>query len=122
MVLKIGGDMLALDAAIRRQIETEARKLTDRFPGEPIEAQVNVQEEFDQLHGHRVRCELSAKLGAGRQVVVREARKVASEAISEVFSAARRNVRRLRRRSVLDLAPTPKTVAARAASAQVATR
>ena len=121
MVLKIGGDMLALDAAIRRQIETEARKLVDRFPGEPIEAQVNVQEEFDQLHGHRVRCELSAKLGSGRQVVVREARKVAAEAISEVFTAARRNVRRLRCQSVLDLAPAPKTVAARA-GVQVATR
>ncbi|MTW21446.1 HPF/RaiA family ribosome-associated protein [Allochromatium palmeri] len=121
MVLKIGGDMLALDAAIRRQIEAETRKLVDRFPSEPIEAQVNVQEEFDQLHGHRVRCELSAKLGSGRQVVVREARKVAAEAISEVFSTARRNVRRLRRQSVLDLAPTPKPIAARA-SAHVATR
>ncbi|MGQ9660047.1 MAG: HPF/RaiA family ribosome-associated protein [Thermochromatium sp.] len=115
MVLKIGGDMLALDAAIRRQIEEEARKLTDRFPGERIEAQVNIQEEFDQLHGHRIRCELSAKLGAGRQMVMREARKVASEAISEVFAAARRNVRRLRRRGGgLDLAPVTKTLTAHA--------
>jgi len=39
-------------------------------------------------------------------VVVREARKVAAEAISEVFAAARRSVRRLRRQTVLDLAPT----------------
>ncbi|MBK1719549.1 HPF/RaiA family ribosome-associated protein [Thiocystis violacea] len=105
MVLKIGGDMLALDAAIRRQIESEARKLADRFPGEPIEAQFTVQEEFDQLHGHRVRCELSTKLGSGRQVVVRDARKAASEAIAEVFAAARRNVRRSRRYSIMDRSP-----------------
>ncbi|NEX21158.1 Fis family transcriptional regulator [Thiorhodococcus mannitoliphagus] len=105
MVLKIGGDTLALDAEIRRQIESEAQKLADRFPGERIEAQVNVQEEFDQLHGHRVRCELSAKLASSRQVVVREARKTAKEAIAEVFLAARRNVRRLRRQSVMGVAP-----------------
>lgn len=121
MVLKIGGDLLALDATIRRQIEAEARKLVDRFPGEPIEAQVTVQEEFDAVHGHRVRCELSTKLGAGRQIVVREARKVAAEAISEVFTAARRNVRRLRRQTVLNLAPAPQPVAVRRV-AQVATR
>ena len=118
MVLKIGGDMLALDAAIRRQIESEARKLTDRFPGESIDAQVNVQEEFDPLNGHRVRCELSAKLGSGRQVVVREARKSASEAIAEVFATARRNVRRLRCQSVLQLSPAPKPLAH---SARIAT-
>ena len=111
MVLKIGGDLLALDALIRRQIEAEARKFVDRFPSEPIEAQVTIQEEFDPVHGHRVRCELSAKLGAGRQVVVRDARKVAAEAISEVFSAARRNVRRLRHQTVLKRTPTPKPVA-----------
>lgn len=127
MVLKIGGDLLALDATIRRQIEAEARKLVDRFPSEPIEAQVTVQEEFDPVHGHRVRCELSTKLGAGRQIVVREARKVAAEAISEVFTAARRNVRRLRRQNVLNLAAVPTAAAAPKPAtvrgvAQIATR
>jgi ribosome-associated translation inhibitor RaiA len=112
MILKIGGDMLALDATIRRQIESEAQKFADRFPAEPIEAQVTIQEEFDQLHGHRVRCELSAKLGAGRQVLFRDAQKTPAAAINEVFSTARRSVRRLRRPSVMDLAST----------AQIATR
>ena len=111
MVLKIGGDMLALDATIRRQIESEAGKLRDRFPGEPIEAQFTVQEEFDPLHGHRVRCELSAKLGCGRQVLVRDARKSASEAIQEVFTAARRNVRRLRLQNMMDLSPNAQSTA-----------
>ncbi|NEV60455.1 HPF/RaiA family ribosome-associated protein [Thiorhodococcus minor] len=106
MVLKIGGDTLALDVEIRRQIESEAQKLADRFPGERIEAQVNVQEEFDQLHGHRIRCELSAKLASGHQVLVREACKTAKEAIGEVFLSARRSMRRLRRQSMMEVAPT----------------
>lgn len=111
MVLKIGGDTLALDAEIRRQIESEAQKLSDRFPGERIDAQVTVQEEFDQLHGHRVRCELSAKLSSGHQVVVRDARKSAKEAIDEVFTSARRRVRKVRRQSVVDIAPASPTSA-----------
>ncbi|MBK1722924.1 Fis family transcriptional regulator [Thiocystis violacea] len=111
MVLKIGGDTLALDADIRRQIESEAKKLADRFPGERMDAQVTVQEEFDQLHGHRIRCELSAKLASGHQVVVRDARKIPAEVIAEVFASARRNVRRLRRHNVLALTPASQPVA-----------
>ena len=103
--------MLALDADIRRQIESEARKLADRFPSEHLDAQVTIREEFDQLNGHRVRCELSARLTSGRQVVVRDARKSAADAIEEVFNAARRNVRRLRLQSVAGLTPAPQTVA-----------
>ena len=103
--------MLALDADIRRQIESEARKLTDRFPGENFDAQVTIREEFDQLNGHRVRCELSARLSSGHQVLVRDARKSAKDAIAEVFNAARRSVRRLRLQSVADLAPAPQGVA-----------
>lgn len=105
MYMKIGGDTLALDGAIRGQIESEAQKLANRFPDERIEAHVTIQEEFDPLHGHRVRCELSAKVGSGRQMVVRDARKTADEAINEVFTAARRSVRRLRRPSVLHANP-----------------
>lgn len=107
MHMKIGGDTLALDADIRRQIEAEAQKFAARFPDGQIDAQVTIQEEFDQLHGHRVRCELSAKVGSGRQVVVRDARKTASEAIREVFNAAGLKVRRLRRQHILSLLPTP---------------
>lgn len=105
MPIKIGGDTLALDAEIRRRIESELRTLADRFPDEQFDAHVTIQEEFDPLHGHRIRCELSAKLGSGRQMVLRDARKTAAEAISEVFGAARRSVRRLRRRDFLNLAP-----------------
>ncbi|EXJ13729.1 HPF/RaiA family ribosome-associated protein [Imhoffiella purpurea] len=107
MPIKIGGDTLALDADIRRQIELEVKKLADRFPDEQLDAHVTIQEEFDPMHGHRVRCELSARLCSGRQVVVRDARKKASEAIQEVFTAARRSVRRLRRQNVVNLAATP---------------
>lgn len=110
MFMKIGGDTLALDGAIRGQIESEAQKLADRFPDERIEAHVTIQEEFDPLHGHRVRCELSAKVGSGRQMVVRDARKTANEAINEVFTAARRSVRRLRRPSVLHANPAAPSI------------
>ncbi len=105
MILKLGGDTLALDADIRRQVESEAQQLADRFPGERIEIQVTVQEEFDQLNGHRVRCELSAKLASCHQVLVRDAGKNASEVIHEVFVGARRNVRRVRRQTLCDIAP-----------------
>lgn len=110
MCLKIGGDTLALDADIRHQIEAETQKLADRFPDETFDLQCSIQEEFDQLHGHRVRCELSAKLGSGRQMVARDARKSASEAISEVFSTTRRNIRRLRRPYLLNPSPATQTV------------
>jgi ribosome-associated translation inhibitor RaiA len=97
MPIQISGDTLALDAAIRRQIESEADKLAQRFPGERITARARIGEELDPLHGHRVRCELRADLGRGRQLLVREARKDAFEAIREAFGTARRNLRRMRR-------------------------
>ena len=100
MPIKISGDTLALDKAIRRQIESEAQKLALRFPEEQIETRARINEEFDPLHGHRVRCELRADLGHGRQLVVRDARKDPAEAIREVFATAKRNLRRLRRRLV----------------------
>lgn len=106
MPIHISGDTLALDKAIRRQIEHEAQKLAERFPGASIDARAKICEEFDPLHGHRVRCELRADLGRGHQLVVRDARKDAFEAIKEVFGTAKRNVRQLRRRgSALPSAP-----------------
>lgn len=111
MCMKIGGDLLALDADIRHQIEAETQKLADRFPDETFDLQCSIHEEFDQLHGHRVRCELSTKLGSGRQMVVRDARKSASEAINEVFASTRRNIRRLRRQYILNPAAATQTSA-----------
>jgi ribosome-associated translation inhibitor RaiA len=105
MLIKIGGDTLALDGEIRRHIEAEVAKLAARFPGENLEARATIQEEFDPLHGHRVRCELSAKIAHGRQIVVRDARKTAREAIDEVFGLARRNLRRMRRQVGLPRTP-----------------
>lgn len=58
MLINIGGDTLALDGEIRRHIENEVAKLAARFPGEDLEARATIQEEFDPLHGHRVRCAL----------------------------------------------------------------
>lgn len=110
MILKVGGDTLALDADIRRQIESEAQQLADRFPSERIEIQVTVQEEFDQINGHRVRCELSAKLASCHQIVMRGARKTAFEAIQDVFVGARRNVRRARRQTRRDITPVARAV------------
>lgn len=104
MPITISGDTLALDKAIRRQIESEAQRLAERFPEERIEARARISEEFDPLHGHRVRCELRADFGRGRQLVIRDARKDAAEAIREVFGTARRNVRQLRRRMLAPLA------------------
>jgi ribosome-associated translation inhibitor RaiA len=118
MLIKIGGDTLALDGEIRRHIETEAAKLAARFPGEDLDARAIIQEEFDPLHGHRVRCELSAKMPHGRQIVVRDARKTAREAIDEVFGLARRNLRRVRRQ--IPLARTPIHTALNAAAGAVA--
>lgn len=97
MLIQIGGDTLALARDIRSHIESEAAKLSARFPGDDIDARVTIQEEFDPLHGHRVRCELSAKIAQCRQVVVRDAHKTAKEAINQVFSLAHRNLRRSRR-------------------------
>ena len=112
MPIQISGDTLALDKAIRRQIEAEAQKLAERFPEERIDAKARINEEFDPLHGHRVRCELRADLGRGRQLIVRDARKDPAEAIREVFVAARRNVQRLRRRLVAGTQPAVTPVGA----------
>jgi ribosome-associated translation inhibitor RaiA len=98
MLIKIGGDTLALDGEIRRHIEDEATQLATRFPGEELQALVTIQEEFDSLHGHRVRCEVSARTAQGGQVVVRDARKTAREAIDGAFGLARRGLRRARHR------------------------
>ena len=102
MRIQISGDTLALDRAIRRQIETEAGALTARFSREPMDLRVQIAEELDQLHGHRVRCEIRIQAGRGRQWVVREAHKAASQAIAESFKNARKTIRRTLHRSLPD--------------------
>jgi ribosome-associated translation inhibitor RaiA len=110
MPIHISGDTLALDKKIRSEIETEAHRFEQRFAGTAIDARARITEEFDALHGHRVRCELRADLGGGRQIVVREARKDPFEAIREAFGTARRNLRKIRRRPSLATPPASQVV------------
>jgi ribosome-associated translation inhibitor RaiA len=93
----ISGDTLALDPAIRTCINEEAQRLKERHPTKRVTLRIVIGEEFDQVNGHRVRCELAADL-PGRKLMVREARKEASAAITAVFAAARRQLRRMRSR------------------------
>jgi ribosome-associated translation inhibitor RaiA len=94
----IGGDTLALDRTVRSRVLEEAEKLQRRHPEEHIGLRVQIMEEFDRLHGHRVRCEVVATLKERRQIVVREAKKQWAEAITQAFAGAKRQIRRLRHR------------------------
>ncbi|MGA7979724.1 MAG: HPF/RaiA family ribosome-associated protein [Chromatiaceae bacterium] len=94
----ISGDTLALDQAVRDQVLSEANKLQRRHPDETLGLRVRIMEEFDRLHGHRVRCEVVTTLRERRQVIIREAKKQAAEAIAEAFAATKRQLRRLRQR------------------------
>lgn len=104
--LHISGDTLALDQALRARLQAEANNLQGRYPDLPIQLRVKIAEEFDQRHGHRVRCELVAAAGERRQVIVREAHKEALAAIAGAFASAKRQLRRLSlRRPSLPLIP-----------------
>lgn len=95
----ISGDTLALDPAIRKRINAEAERLKQRHPTTPVSLRIGINEEFDQRNGHRVRCELAAELPGRRQIMVREAQKEAFGAISAVFAAAKKQLRRLSSRA-----------------------
>lgn len=110
--LHIGGDMLALDRALRRMIVTETGQLRERFPEQTVDLRVRICEEFDPVRGHQIRCEVVASLVDRRQVVVREFRKDPRQAITEAFAAAKIQLRRLRRRSVLPMASAGTTLSA----------
>jgi hypothetical protein len=110
--LHIGGDMLALDRALRRLIVNETSELRERFPDQTVDLRVRICEEFDPVRGHKTRCEVVASLVDRRQVVVREFRKEPRQAITETFAAAKVQLRRLRRRSVLPMAPAGTTLSA----------
>ncbi len=110
--LHIGGDMLALDRALRRLIVAETRQLRERFPDQTVDLRVRIGEEFDPARGHQIRCEVVASLVDRRQVVVREFRKEARQAITEAFAATKVQLRRLRRRSILPMGPAGTTLSA----------
>jgi hypothetical protein len=102
--------MLALDRSLRGLIATEARDIETRFPDQTAELRVRIVEEFDQARGHQVRCEVVAALADRRQVIVREFRKQAREAVTEAFAATKVQLRRLRRRAILPVGPDAATL------------
>lgn len=111
----ISGDTLALDQDLRARLQAEASRLQGRYPETPIQLRVKIAEEFDQRHGHRVRCELVAATGERQQIVVREAQKDPLAAIANAFASAKRQLRRLSlRRPRLSLVPAPQTQPTRA--------
>lgn len=97
-IVQLQGDFLALDPAIRAQVQAEAAQLQSRYASEPLGFRVRIQEELDPVHGHRVLCEVVPTLADGRQVMVRERRKKAPEAVSAVFASLRMQLRRVLRR------------------------
>jgi ribosome-associated translation inhibitor RaiA len=107
MTVEIQGDLLALDGTLRRRIQSQAEALQARFPSHHIDLLARLGEEFDHLSGHRVRCELRTSVAARQQIVVREARKNAEEAIAAAFGEIKKKFRqmslRLNRRPAADI-------------------
>lgn len=95
MSVEIQGDMLALDGHLCRRIRSQAEAFQASFPGQQIALVARIGEEFDALRGHRVRCELSTSLTERRQIIVREARKSADEAITAAFSEIKKKFRQM---------------------------
>jgi len=98
MTVRITGDLLALDKRVQRMIRREAEAIEQSFPNRTFDIQARIAEEFDQLHGHRVRCELVATSPERQQVIVREAHKKPEDAILAAFSGLKPKLRRLRLR------------------------
>jgi ribosome-associated translation inhibitor RaiA len=95
MSVTLTGDMLALDRGIRGAIEEQATRLRSRFPSQAIEMKARIAEEFDQLNGHRIRFELIASLADRQQIIVREARKSAEEAMASAFRGLKAKLRQI---------------------------
>jgi len=98
MSVRITGDMLALDKRLQRMIQSQVTAIEASFPNREFEIQARIAEEFDQLHGHRVRCELVAISAERQQVIIREAQKKAEDAIRAAFTGLKQRLRRLRLR------------------------
>lgn len=107
MSVRISGDTLALDKRLRRLIESSAAAIQQSFPNRGVEVQARIAEEFDQLHGHRVRCELIATAAERQQIIVREAQKKPEDAISAAFAGLKNQLRRLRFRHLTKVIETP---------------
>lgn len=95
MSVEIHGDLLALDGHLCHHIRSLAAALQTRFPGHPIKLIARIGEEFDLLNGHRVRCELSTSMPERPQILVREARKSAEDAITAAFSEIKKKFRQM---------------------------
>lgn len=100
MSVRVTGDTLALDRKIVARIKRQAESLTQGLSGQEPEILARIAEEFDELRGHRVRCELVTHAADRQQVVVREASKTPEEAIDAAFSGLKVKLRRLRTRSL----------------------
>ena len=98
--IHISGDTLALDPKIRHLITAEAERLQQRYSFAGVALRIGISEEFDPARGHRVRCELDARLPGRHQFMVREAHKEALTAISCAFAGARKQLRRLATRGL----------------------
>lgn len=96
MSVRITGDMLALDKRVQRMIKREAETIEQSFPKREFDIQARVTEEFDQLNGHRVRCELVTTSPEHQQVIVREAQKKVDEAVRAAFAGLKPKLRRVR--------------------------
>jgi ribosome-associated translation inhibitor RaiA len=95
MSVRITGDLLALDQRIKQLVNQQSQGILDSFPGRGYQIQARINEEFDQLHGHRVRFELVVSTPGRQQVMIREARKKADEAIKAAFAGLKGKLRRL---------------------------
>jgi hypothetical protein len=99
--VKLSGDTLALDRTIRSTIEEQATQLRSRFPSQAIDMTARIAAEFDQLNGHRVRFELIASLADRQQIIVREARKSAEEAMASAFRGLKGKLRQVSLRACM---------------------
>jgi hypothetical protein len=95
MSVEIQGDMLALDGQLCRTIRSQAEAFQARFPSHRIQLIARIAEEFDQLKGHRVRFELRTSVADRQQIIVREARKSAEDAIAAAFTEIKKKFRQM---------------------------
>lgn len=100
MTVRVTGDTLALDAKLTRRINDHATRLQQHQPDGELRIEARIAEEFDQLHGHRVRFELITLTAENQQIIVRDARKKAEEAIDQAFTSLKSKLRRLRLREI----------------------
>lgn len=107
MSIRISGDMLALDASVRSIIDQQAQRLVARFPDRKMHTEARILEELDPVRGHRIRCELRVELAGRRQIIVREAKREAKEAIMAAFAAAKFQLRRIVKTTPTQPAPDP---------------